>query len=152
VYGRQFFANILRAFPIEARLISIRRHGKPVSTAFLLGHGDMLEIPWASTLRDVNPLNINMMLYREILGFAVKEGYTFFDFGRSTRDSGTFHFKKQWGAQPVQHYWHYWLAHGGGLPALKPDSPKFRLLVSCWKRLPVILSQLLGPHIVKYLP
>lgn len=152
VYSKHFFANILRAFPETARLVCVRHNGKPVSAAFLIGHGDMLEIPWASTLREANPFNMNMLLYREILGFAVNSGYMFFDFGRSTIDAGTYHFKKQWGAVPVQHYWHYWLPDGGELPALKPDSPKFKLLVSCWQRLPVTISRLLGPHIVKSLP
>ena len=37
------------------------------------------------------------------------DGYRTFDFGRSTPDEGTFHFKKQWGAAPPLH-WEYWLA------------------------------------------
>lgn len=152
VYGKNFFANILRANPEQAHIVVVYLRGKPVATAFLLGFRDMMEIPWASTLRTVNALNINMLLYREVLGFCIKRGYTYFDFGRSSVDSGTFRFKKQWGAEPIQHYWHYWLPSGGDLPALKPDSPKFKLLVSCWCQLPVSFTKLVGPYIVKYLP
>ena len=152
VYGKQLFRNILTTLPNNAHLVVLKLRGKAVAAAFLLGHRDLMEIPWASTLRSVNALNMNMVLYRAVLGFCIERGFRFFDFGRSTHNSGTFKFKKQWGAEPLQHYWHYWLADGGALPELKPDSPKFKLLVACWQRLPVALSRLVGPHIVKYLP
>lgn len=152
VYSKQFFRNILTALPDQSHLVVVRLDGKPVAVAFLLGYRDMMEIPWASTLRSANSSNMNMLLYRAVLGFCIERGYRFFDFGRSSQDSGTFKFKKQWGAIPVQHYWHYWLSNGGELPALKPDSPKFRLLVACWKRLPVVVANLVGPRIVKSLP
>lgn len=152
VYGKSFFANILRTFPQQAHLICVYLDGKPVSCAFLLGYREMMEIPWASTLRSVNAGSINMALYRDVLGFCIEQQYHFFDFGRSTKDAGTYKFKKQWGAQPVQHYWHYWLKAGGPLPELKPSSPKFRLMIATWQRLPVFISKLIGPHVVKYLP
>jgi serine/alanine adding enzyme len=152
VYSKQFFRNILTMLPGNAHLVTLKLRGKAVAVAFLLGHRDLMEIPWASTLRSVNALNMNMVLYHSVLGFCIKRNFRFFDFGRSTHNSGTFKFKKQWGAEPLQHYWHYWLAEGGALPELKPDSPKFKLLVACWQRLPVAMSRLIGPHIVKYLP
>lgn len=152
VYGKCFFRNTLATFPQQAHIVVVRLNKKPVAAAFLLGYRDMMEIPWASTLRSVNALNINMLLYREVLGFCIEKGYSFFDFGRSTAESGTFRFKKQWGAEALQHHWHYWLPGGGELPALKPDSPKFRLLVALWKQLPVWISKLIGPPIVKNLP
>ncbi len=152
VYGKDFFRNILTTLGGNAHLVIVKLHEKPVAAAFLLGHRDLMEIPWASTLRSVNALNMNMVLYRAVLGFCIEKGFRFFDFGRSTRGAGTYQFKKQWGAEPLQHYWHYWLADGGALPELKPDSPKFRFLIACWQRMPVALSRLIGPHIVKYLP
>jgi len=152
VYARHFFANILQALPQQAHLVVIRLHNRPVAAAFLLGDRDLMEIPWASTLREVNALSMNMLLYREVLHFAIGLGYPFFDFGRSTQDAGTYRFKRQWGAQPLQHYWHYALPEGAQLPELKPDSPKFRLLIRCWQRLPVPLANLIGPPIVRNLP
>ncbi len=152
VYARRFFANILAALPGQAHLVIIRLDGRAVAAAFLLGDRDLMEIPWASTLREVNALSINMLLYREVLNFTIGRGYPFFDFGRSTRDAGTYRFKRQWGAQPLQHHWHYALPDGMNLPELKPDSPKFRLLVRCWQRLPVAVANLIGPAIVRNLP
>jgi serine/alanine adding enzyme len=152
VYAKRFFEIILRSWPTQAHIVVLRIAGRPVAAAFLLGDRDLMEIPWASTLRTVNALNMNMLLYWEVLSFCIARGYPFFDFGRSTQDSGTFRFKKQWGAEPLQHYWQYWLSDGGELPELKPDSPKFRLLVACWRRLPIFVTKLIGPPIVQYLP
>ena len=120
--------------------------------AFLIGHGDTMEIPWASTLRDTNPLGINMLMYWSVLCRAIERGYGFFDFGRSTIDAGTYRFKQQWGAVPVSHHWHYWLPEGRALPALNPGNPKFRLMIAAWKRLPVPVTRWLGPMIVRNIP
>jgi hypothetical protein len=111
-----------------------------------------MEVPWASTLRSANRYDANMFLYWELLRQACSSGYKVFDFGRSTRDAPTYRFKKQWGAQPKQLYWHYWLRDGGEPPKINPDNPRYRLVIYVWQRLPVWLTRLLGPGIVKFLP
>src|SRR5690606_24643145 len=113
---------------------------------------NMLEIPWASTVKSANAMDTNMWMYRKILEFAVREGYEFFDFGRSTRDSGTYRFKKQWGARAYEHYWYYLLPKGGSMPGLNPDNPKYKLLIATWKLLPVWLTKIIGPPLVKNIP
>jgi len=152
VYGKVFFSNILKTFPRESTIVSVRLDGKPVAAAFLIGHGERLEIPWASTIQEVNRLSVNMLLYWEVLKLGIDRHYRVFDFGRSSRDSGTFRFKRQWGAQPQPLYWHYWLRGGGKLPELNPDNPKYALAINTWKRLPLFVANRLGPAVVKYLP
>ena len=152
VYGKSFFKNILRLFPEASRIIVVRLEDRPVAAGFLLGNQDMLEIPWASTIRDVNHLSINTLLYWEVLKFAIHNKYKYFDFGRSSLESGTYRFKQQWGAKPKQLYWHYWLADGVELPKLNPDNPKYALAINIWKRIPVFITKWLGPHIVSKLP
>ena len=93
-----------------------------------------------------------MLMYWEVLKFAISENYTYFDFGRSSVDSGTYRFKKQWGSEPKQLYWHYWLASGGELPALNPNNPKYKLAINMWQKMPISLTKIIGPHIVKNLP
>ena len=81
-----------------------------------------------------------------------KEGYTQFDFGRSSPNEGTYKFKRQWGAQPVQCYWQYWLSTGDELPEINPQNPKYQRAIRTWQRLPIPVTKWLGPKIVKYLP
>jgi len=49
----------------------------------------------------------NRFLYWEMLSHVAKIGAGRFDFGRSTIDSGTYGFKREWGAEPVQLHWQY---------------------------------------------
>jgi len=152
VYGKRFFAEILKTFKQESLIAVARLNGEPVGAGFLLGHNGKLEIPWASTLRKFNRLGINMFLYWNILKTAIEEDYQIFDFGRSSKDAGTLKFKKQWGGYEKQLYWYYDLPLGHCMPGLNPKNKKFGAAISMWKKLPVKVSNLIGPQIVKNLP
>ncbi|MGS2724306.1 FemAB family XrtA/PEP-CTERM system-associated protein [Porticoccus sp. GXU_MW_L64] len=152
VYSSRFFHEILRQFSEQSSIAIVYNGQKPVSCAFLIGFKDMLEIPWASTLRKYNYLNANMYLYRQVLGQAIDQGYRYFDFGRSSKNTSTYRFKKQWGAVPIQHHWHYWLHAGQKLPQLNPNNPKYQLAIKVWQKLPVWLTRIIGPKLVKSLP
>jgi serine/alanine adding enzyme len=151
-YGAEFFSAILHEFGNAATIAVVRLGGAPVGCAFLVRHRDTMEVPWASTLRRVNPEGVAMYLYREVLRHAIASGCRWFDFGRSTEGSGTHRFKVQWGAEEVRHHWHYWMRDGGEPPRLNPDAPRFRLAVRAWKLLPVSVATRLGPRIVRHLP
>jgi FemAB-related protein (PEP-CTERM system-associated) len=153
VYSKRFFANILAEFPGSTWIHTVyTKQGEPVASGFLLGFREMLEIPWASSLRRFNRFSPNTLLYWSVLSFACEKGFRCFDFGRSTHGESTFRFKEQWGARPVQLYWNYWLANGGPMPELNPKNPRYRAAVAGWRRLPVGLTRLLGPAIVRHLP
>lgn len=151
VYGRGFFARVLELCP-ESRLGVVSLGRRPVAAGFVIGFRDRLEIPWASSLRAYNPIGANMVLYWKALEFACREKYRAFDFGRSSPDSGTYRFKTQWGARPVPFHWHYWLREGASLPGLSPANPKYRLAIAAWRRLPLAVTRVLGPRIVRGLP
>ena len=153
VYAKEFFRNILEEFPETTRINTVyTKRGNPVASAFLVGFKEILEIPWASSLRSYNRHSPNMLLYWSSLKFASENGYRVFDFGRSTPGEGTHRFKEQWGAKPFQLYWHYWMRDGGLLPELSPKNPKFKLIINLWKKLPVGLTRAIGPGIVRNIP
>lgn len=153
VYSKEFFRNILRSFPSSSWIFTIGTpERRPVAAAFLLGFKNTLELPWASSLRAFNRHGPNMLLYWSVLKFACDRGFGMFDFGRSTPGEGTYRFKEQWGAKPVPLYWYYWMNKMKDLPELNPRNPKYRMAIHLWKRLPVGLTRLIGPAIVKNLP
>jgi FemAB-related protein (PEP-CTERM system-associated) len=152
VYAKSMFADLLQRFSGQATIVTIRVDDTPAAAAFLLRSGTRMEIPWASTARQFNRISINMLLYWEVLSHAIDTGIRTFDFGRSSADSGTYKFKKQWGAEPQQLHWHYWLADPGEMPELNPDNTKFSLAIRAWQKLPLPVANLLGPQIVKHLP
>ncbi len=152
VYARQLFAEVLAAFPERARLIVVRLKDAPVAAGFTYRTRGMVEIPWASSIRDFNSLCPNHLMYWHAIETAVVERAEVFDFGRSTPDEGTFKFKAQWGAEPVALHWEYWLASGDSLPDQSPKNPKFRLMIGTWKHLPLWLANAIGPRVVKDIP
>jgi len=152
VQSRRFFARILAAFPSQAALLCVAHAGVPVAGAFVIWHKGTMEVPWASALRRWNHLCPNVLLYWEMLKFGIARGCRTFDFGRSTPDEGTYHFKKQWGAEPVPLYWEYWLREGAELPDRSPKNQRFSLAIAVWQRLPVAVTRLIGPRIVRSIP
>jgi len=152
VYPKQLFTEICDRFSDRVRLFVVYMKNQPVAAGYTLGHRDTLEIPSASSLRSFNRYSPNMLLYWSVLQYAVRQGYKVFDFGRTSRESGTHRFKKQWGAEAQDLAWHYILKRGDELPQINPDNPKYRLAVNVWRRLPVPIANLLGPRVVKHLP
>jgi len=152
VYPSRFFAAVLEAFPDDARIFVARVGEVPAASGLTLGYRGMLEIPWASSLRRFNRIGVNMLMYWTMLEHAIERGYGSFDFGRSTTDSGTFRFKKQWGAEPQQLHWHYWLRSGGDVPRINPANPRYARAVSAWQKLPLTVANAIGPHIVRNIP
>lgn len=153
VYSREWFRGIFRTFPDLVRVFVVRVGRKPVAASIVIGFNGILEVPWASTLREADRYAVNMYLYWNMLKFAEDEGYGIFDFGRSTEGSGTWRFKKQWGAEPVPHFWHYWLKDASGeIPRINASNPKSLAAVAVWKKLPLWVANRIGPKIVKNLP
>jgi FemAB-related protein (PEP-CTERM system-associated) len=151
VYSRRLFQGILRQFPDRAELCVVRLDKVPVGGAILLHGWGVTEVPSASTLRAYNITCANMLLYWHLLERAVHRQQRTFDFGRSSEGCNTFRFKKQWGAEPAPAEWQYHVRHGG-LPDMRPDNPRYQRLIRVWQRLPVWLTRLIGPSIVRGIP
>jgi FemAB-related protein (PEP-CTERM system-associated) len=152
VYGREFFATVLRNLPEASRILAVSLEGKTIAAGIVTWYRDTMEMPWASSIADYKSLCPNNLLYWEAIRLAIGQGLTSFDFGRSTPNEGTFNFKKQWGALPVQLYWQYLLTAGASLPELSPKNPKFQRAIRVWQRLPVRLTRWIGPYIVRHIP
>ena len=67
-------------------------------------------------------------------------------------DSNTYRFKMQWVPEPTQLKWQYHLARAKEIPEINPGSPKYRLFISLWKKLPLFAANYLGPRVIKNFP
>jgi FemAB-related protein (PEP-CTERM system-associated) len=150
-YGRKLFRSVLEQFGDRAEICVVRGEGKALAAALLLHGYGTTEVPSASSLRQYNHTNANMLLYWHLLERAVQRKQSYFDFGRSSADSTTFRFKKQWGALPTPAEWQYHLLSGSA-GEMRTGNPKYQRLIAWWKRLPLWLTRLLGPVIVRGIP
>lgn len=151
VFSRRLFAAILLHLKNSAE-ICVARHRHKATAAALIVHGNgMTEVPSASSLRRWNRLNGNMLVYWHLLKRSIERGQQVFDFGRSSADSNTYRFKAQWGAQPHPAVWQYYVRRGS-VGEMRPNHPKNQRRIAVWKRLPVWLTRIAGPPIVRGIP
>ncbi len=154
VYPKRFFEASLKRFEPYCQLVVIDWQGEPSAAAFLTFWQGRAEVPWASCRAKAKPLGLNMKLYWELLSLSVSRGSTLFDFGRSTVDSGTYRFKRQWGAEPVPMYWYRWEPHARTHDGSTGEEKGkvMQLATAVWQRLPLGIANALGPLISGALP
>jgi len=151
VYSRQLFTATLEQFPDRTELCVVRL-GKLAVAAGLLLHGwGVTEVPSSSSLRSHRDTCANMRMFWHLLKRAVERGQDVFDFGRSSEDSPTMEFKKQWGASPSASEWQFYLRRGkvGGM---RKENPRYERMIRVWQRLPLSVANWLGPRIVRGIP
>lgn len=152
VYPRRFFTTLAESFPDNATIVQISHAGVPQAAGFLLIDGQTAEIPWAACREDAKPRGYNMKLYWACLVHAIERGCTRFDFGRSTIDAGTYRFKAQWGAKPVQLYWHRWDAREGASDETAGSGGMRERVAGIWRTLPLPVANAIGPLVSPRLP
>ena len=147
-HSLRFFRLVVEHFAAASRLFVARLGQEIVAASFTLTDAVATRVPWAASDWRFRSSNANMLIYWHMLKSACERGSNCFDFGRSTRDSGTYRFKRQWGAEEVPLHWHYVLPPGAAVPDVRPDSPKYRLAVAVWRRLPLGVVRALGPRLI----
>jgi len=147
VHSRQFFAAIFDEFAESARLMLVRQGQHTIGGAVCLSFRDTLLVPWASSSRASFALCPNNLLYWEMIRWGCKQGYRRFDFGRSSPQSGTYHFKKQWGTIEEPLHWQCFSRKQGQAVMLHADDTKYQWLIQTWSRLPLPLTKVVGPWV-----
>lgn len=150
-FGIDFFQELVNTFNNQVYICFLHDKEKIIASGLVMEKNGHTEIIWAATLKSYKRTAANMLLYWKTIEYLAQQNFKTFDFGRCSKDSGTYQFKKQWGGKEVQQYWYY-LYHDQHKQTL-PKKSKFKiLLTTIWKNLPYRLCTFLGPRIVKYLP
>jgi len=151
VHHPAFLGAVLDAFGPRARVVLVRKGSVTVGGLITIAFGDRVVAPWATCRKDYFALYPNMLMYWEAIRMACAGGFRCFDFGRSSRQSGTYRFKRQWGAEEEQLFW-YTIPLGTRRSASVPTPGRgAAIAASLWRRLPVSVTRKLGPPIRKYL-
>lgn len=152
IRGVAYFRRALELLGDAADLLILDREGTPAGAMFTVAHGARMSDPWASSLRRYFALCPNHVLYWVAIRRAIERGLTRFDFGRSQRTAGTYSFKAQWGAEPVQLYYQYVLGRASHPPTLEEQKGAYAAAVAVWRRLPLGLANLLGERARRRFP
>jgi FemAB-related protein (PEP-CTERM system-associated) len=153
IFRIDYLKAVIAAFPAATRLCVVYDpQGTPAAGAFDGIHRGTVEGMWLGMRTAYRRQLAGYVLYWELIKQACESGCSTFHLGRSSKDSGGEQFKRKWDAESLQLYWHYVLRTRSEIPALNPDNPKYRLAIRTWQRLPLALTQAVGPFLARSIP
>lgn len=145
VFPRALFDAVLDAFGEEADIVIVWKDGRAHAAMLNLYFGDTCQPFWGGGTREGRRWRANDLVYYEVMRRALLRGCTRADFGRSKLGTGPWSRKRIWGFEerPIVH------AVKGAHRQVNPLSPKYRLQVALWQRLPLFAANRLGPLIAR---
>jgi FemAB-related protein (PEP-CTERM system-associated) len=155
VFAPRYFHLLKQVFGSDCQFITVFRHSERRQqgvAAVLVFYFKNEVLPYYGGGHDnARLLGGNDFMYWEVMRRAAGRGSTLFDFGRSKVGTGAFDFKKNWGFTPQPLHYAYRLQRASAVPQHHPLNPKYQLLIRAWRRLPLPVANLIGPHIVRHL-
>jgi FemAB-related protein (PEP-CTERM system-associated) len=151
---RRWFAQLKEEF---GRSVALHRavdgQGRTLAAVMSFCFQDTVSAYYSGSLTGVNKTGVNDFIYWGIMEWAVRMGYSCFDFGRSRVDSGPADFKKNMGFEPEPlHYEYLLVGEGARIPEFHPSNPRLDLPRRIWSNMPLFLTSRLGGRLSRYLP
>lgn len=150
IFPRSFFREILRNK--NAGILTIYLKSTPISSVIFFNYGDTLTAYLSGADNRYNYTNMNNIMYYELMKYALKRGFKHIDLGRSRKGAGSGKFKENMGFKSQQLHFYFHLNNGEQIPNVSPSNKKYGFLIRVWSRLPLFLTRILGPKLIKYFP
>jgi len=149
---KRYFEVLRRIFGRDCEVLTVTdSHGEALSSVLTFYFRDEVLPYYAGDVAAARLVAANDFKYWELLRRACERGLRIFDYGRSKRGTGAFAFKHNWGLEPTPLAYEYCLYGGNGIPQHNPLNPKYQVLMAIWRRLPISVANVVGPHLVKSL-
>ena len=149
VFARRYFRILADIFGPDMDVLTVRNGTDDVAAVMNFYWRDEVLPYYGGGTAAARQCHANDFMYWAVMRHAAARGCRLFDFGRSKAGTGSFAFKKNWGFTPAPLRYRFRLAPGASVPDHNPLNPKYRLFIAAWKRLPLPVANLLGPHIVR---
>ena len=151
VLGRRYFECLKSIFARESQVLTVTSEDRPLASVISFFFRDEVLPYYGGGSNAARDAAANDFMYWEVMRRACETGVSLFDFGRSKLGTGSFAFKKHWGFDPEPLYYENHLRSLTDIPQLNPLNPKYGLMISVWKRLPLCIANTIGPHIAREL-
>jgi FemAB-related protein (PEP-CTERM system-associated) len=152
VFPKSLFQNCMDTFKDDADLLIVHKDEHPIAGVLSFYYKNTAMPYYAGSLPEARDLRPNNLMYLALMEHAHGRGCTRFDFGRSKVGSGPGKFKLHMGFEPTPLPYRYYLRNGCELPNNNPTNPKYQLGLNLWKRLPLSVTKVIGPHVVRLFP
>ena len=147
VFPVALFGAVLDTFGDAADILTVWSGTHPVASVLSLYHDGAVLPYWGGGTHAARHLRANDRMYYELMLHARRRGCSQFDFGRSKTNSGAYDFKRNWGFDPEPLSYARWTAPGAAARDADPTSARHSARIAVWKRLPLRLTNLIGPLI-----
>lgn len=149
---RAYFDKLREVFDSDCEVLTVVGPGGRVLSSVLSFYFRDEVLPYyAGDDEEARELAANDFKYWELMCRARARGLRVFDYGRSKQGTGSYAFKKHWGFEPQPLCYEYRLYRRETVPQNNPANAKFRMFIAAWRRLPLMVVNQLGPHIVRNL-
>jgi FemAB-related protein (PEP-CTERM system-associated) len=151
VFARRYLDELKAAFGSDCEILTVTHAGVPVASCLSFYFRDEVLPYYGGGTAAARQLGGNDFMYWQIMERARERGCRVFDFGRSKRDTGAYDFKRYWGFEPEPLQYEYLLVRAREMPNLSPTNPRYQRMIRTWRRLPLAVTQRLGPPVARYL-
>ena len=151
VFARKYFQILREVFGEACEILTIEHHGQVVSSVMSFYFRNEVLPYYGGGTTEARDLKANDFMYWELMRRAAERGIQIFDYGRSKQDTGSYSFKKHWGFEPQPLHYEVKLVKAHEIPEVNPLNPKYRFFIQAWQKLPLSVSQWIGPFISKNL-
>jgi FemAB-related protein (PEP-CTERM system-associated) len=149
VVSKKYFQTLKDVFADQCEVLTVEHNGKLISSVMSFYFKDEI-LPYYGGGTDLaRELKGNDFMYWEVMRRAVEKGVKIFDYGRSKIGTGSYSFKKNWGFTPEPLFYEFYLVKSVSMPDINPLNPKYQFFIAAWKRLPLAVSQWVGPWLSK---
>ena len=151
VFSRRYLQILKETFADACDIVPIMHGEQAVASVLNFYFRDEVLPYYGGGTADARAVAGNDFMYWQVMERARSKGCRVFDFGRSKRGTGAYDFKANWGFEPEPLYYEYFLVSAKEVPNLSPTNAKFGPAIELWRKLPLWLTQLIGPPVAKYL-
>lgn len=149
---KRYFDTLLSRFGDDCEIMTVTtKDGKPLSSVLSFYFRDEVLPYYAGDDESARDFAANDFKYWELMRRSCERGIKIFDYGRSKTGTGPYAFKKNWGFEPQALHYEYCLYKRDSIPQNNPSNAKYKLFIEAWRRMPIGLANIIGPHIVRNL-
>jgi FemAB-related protein (PEP-CTERM system-associated) len=149
VFSKRYFQLLKEQFGPDCDVITILHKSQPIASVMSFYFRNEVMTYYGGGAKEARNLAGNDFMYWEVMRRACGRGVRIFDFGRSKIGTGAYSFKQNWGFKPAPLEYEFLPLNGREIPDLSPLNPKYRAAINVWRRLPLSVTKLLGPSIVR---
>lgn len=151
VFAPKYFRTLQSVFGSDCEILTIVRDGRAIASVLNFYFRNQVLPYYGGGVDEAREVAGSDFMYWEVMRRASDRGLQIFDFGRSKVETGSHQFKCLWGFEPEQLHYEYFLVNASDVPNVSPTNPRYRLFIESWKRLPLSITRLLGPLLVRNL-